>query len=513
MTNEGNFEAIFELLEPRLRMKALTPKIEGKAKKKASKENSGKVFFGEGPSWSEIELELAHHLSSPQLNELKESKKPINFFSTSAGTIYVVGTPKASMPKATVHSGRLDSSPYSRARDLMGPLLNLVKAQSVTSLYFCKLGSTEPSWSGISAGLEVASYRFLDLQKRKSTFLSEIVFEKTAKPSGLEEQIIAGQKLGMSVNLTRHLVNLPPNLLNPGSFSQILKRLAHKSKNLECEVWGPERLKKEKMGLILGVGQGATSGPFLVQLRYRKGKGSKIKKIFVGKGITFDSGGLDIKPSSGMRLMKKDMGGAGALAGLAWWLDSSGLQENIDFYFPLAENSVSSRSFRPSDVLISRKGYSVEIHNTDAEGRLVLADALTLACEKKPEILINVATLTGAIKAGLGSELPGLFSNNDDLAHDLETAAQASGEWIWRMPLYAKYRDALNSNFADLVNANDGFGGAINGALFLEAFVGETPWAHFDIYAWKDKSEGAILEAGASGQAVQLLAQYLKTVS
>ncbi|NJM10264.1 MAG: hypothetical protein HC883_05235 [Bdellovibrionaceae bacterium] len=197
-----------------------------------------------------------------------------------------------------------------------------------------------------------------------------------------------------------------------------------------------------------------------------------------------------------------------------YWAARSGLKQAIDAYLPLAENAISGISFRPSDVLTARNGMTVEIHNTDAEGRLVLGDALDVAVtnKEKPRYVIDVATLTGAIKVALGSQLAGLFSNDPKLAAGIATAGQAVGDLTWTMPLFQRYRSATSSNFADMVNAIDGFGGAVTAALFLEKFVKDVPWAHLDIYAWKDSAEGAWLEGGGSGQSIACLSVWLQNL-
>ena len=265
------------------------------------------------------------------------------------------------------------------------------------------------------------------------------------------------------------------------------------------------------MNLLLATGGGAAHSPCLVHIRYRPSKKSKPVAL-VGKGITFDSGGLDIKPASGMRLMKKDMGGAAAVFGATLWAARARAPQAIDTYLSLAENAVGSHSFRPGDVYTSRSGQSVEISNTDAEGRLVLADAIDVAvtAKDKPAAVVNVATLTGAIKVGLGAGLAGLFSNHSPLADRLRSRFWRAGDPVWIMPLYQKYRPSMASTFADMVNSVEvPFGGAITAALFLESFVKGVPWAHLDIYAWKDSSEGAWSESGGSGQAVMGLIDWL----
>jgi leucyl aminopeptidase len=215
-----------------------------------------------------------------------------------------------------------------------------------------------------------------------------------------------------------------------------------------------------------------------------------------------------------MRLMKKDMGGAAAVLGLAMWASETEYPRDMDFYLALAENSVDAKSFRPSDVFTARNGMKVEIHNTDAEGRLVLADVMDVAVTQKgkdePAMIIDIATLTGAIKVALGADIAGLFSNHDGLAEELNMAGFQRGDLNWRMPLFGKYTASFSSPFADMVNAVDGFGGAITAALFLEKFTRQKPWAHLDIYAWADKASGALASSGGSGQAVQALVRFIQ---
>jgi leucyl aminopeptidase len=235
---------------------------------------------------------------------------------------------------------------------------------------------------------------------------------------------------------------------------------------------------------------------------------------FVGKGVTFDTGGLDLKPASGMRLMKKDMGGSATVSALAYFVQGARLSVPCDFYLALTENAVSEKSMRPGDVLFARNGTAVEIHNTDAEGRLALADAIDVAVRapkaaERPELLVDVATLTGAMRVALGLDVAGYFSNDDDLAAEIEQAGLRAGETTWRMPLVPRYGRMLSSTIADLSNASDsGYGGAITAALFLQHFVGSVPWAHFDVMAFNPGPDGALSEGG-NGQAFCTLAEFV----
>ena len=231
------------------------------------------------------------------------------------------------------------------------------------------------------------------------------------------------------------------------------------------------------------------------------------KITLVGKGVCFDSGGLDIKDAGGMRFMKKDMGGSAIMLGLAQLIMQQQLPVCLRVILPLVENAIAGNSYRPGDIITMRSGKTVEIGNTDAEGRLILADALTYACEQKPDYLIDVATLTGAARIAVGPDICAYFSNNDALAHTLNDASSRSGEALCRLPLYAPYRSFLESKIADLNNtASTPLGGAITAALFLQEFVGKNvPWAHFDVNAWNTR---ALPGRPEGGEAMGLLTLY-----
>jgi leucyl aminopeptidase len=395
-----------------------------------------------------------------------------------------------------------------RVRDAMGTIVSMLERLDVEFAEIdLQVGKNELPWA--LTGLELALYRFKRVLKGELSKIRFLIKHNGRKLS--ERELQDACLLGMGMNVARHLVNLPPNDLNPVTYASFAQAFLQGVKGVKVEVWDEKRLQSEGMGLHYGVGQGSATPPRLVHIRYRP-PGGKKPVAFVGKGITFDTGGLDIKPSSGMRLMKKDMGGSASVFGLAYWAARSGLKQSLDVYLAVAENAVSGEAMRPSDVLTARNGTTVEIHNTDAEGRLVLADALDVAvtAKDKPRYVIDVATLTGAIKVALGSGLAGLFSNDPKLAAALNLAGQTSADLNWVMPLFQRYRSSTNSNFADMVNSVDGFGGAVTAALFLEKFVRDVPWAHFDIYQWKDSAEGPWLESGGSGQTIPCLAQWLK---
>lgn len=465
---------------------------------------------------------IERHALPWQKRELQKSKKDLLYFSGSEGMVFIIQ--RSSQPsRASSHSGILDESDYAWAREQGGFFLSLCRSMQLADVAIQMCGVAEEFIRGFVVGLNLNAYNFKNqlegtsLKDLPQFEVSHNYVEANKKMlDWFQETLASAEREALAINLARHLVNLPPNFLNPKSFADFCLKYFKGRSGLTVEVWNAERLKNEKMGLHLGVGRGAEHPPCMVHFRFRPKAASKEAPIaFVGKGLTFDSGGYDIKPSAGMRLMKKDMGGAATVVGLVDWVCNSKLKRNLDFYIGLAENMVDANSMRPSDVLTARNGMKIEIHNTDAEGRLVLADVLDVAVSQtgkdEPQSVINVATLTGAIKVALGADIAGLFTNHDPLSESLIKAAHLSGDFAWRMPLYSRYTSSFSSSFGDMVNAVDGFGGAITAALFLEKFVRNKPWAHLDIYAWNDKPTGSLSFAGGNGQAVQMLIEFLRS--
>jgi len=412
--------------------------------------------------------------------------------------------------------GHLNASAYGQARDLVGAAIrkHARKEHSGWDFHFEKLN--DDALLGALVGLEMSHYSF---RTRTISYPRDVKLLSGTKPLSTA-LVTRAARLGRAINLARHLVNLPPNELNPPAYAEAIRKLFAKSKTVSVEVWDEVRLKKEKLSLMLAVGGASDAAPRLVRIRYRASGSKKAAKnnpriVFVGKGITFDSGGLDIKPASAMRLMKKDMGGSASVLGLAYWIEDSRLTDDVDFYLALAENSIGSRAFRPGDVYKTRKGLTIEIDNTDAEGRLVLADALTVALEgPAPEYLIDLATLTGAGKVALGTELASLFANDDAFLKELLKSAQEREDLSWPMPLWENYDSMYKSSFADWANSSaGGFGGAITAALFLKKFIDPSTvkWAHYDIYGWKDAAEGPFADKGGNAQCVQALAHWLES--
>ena len=288
--------------------------------------------------------------------------------------------------------------------------------------------------------------------------------------------------------LVRDLVNRPAGDLGPNALEAEAKRIA-KAHKAEVTVTAGEPLETG-YPLIHAVGKAATRehAPRLIELEWGDPRHPRV--AIVGKGITFDTGGLDIKPSTGMRLMKKDMGGAAHALALAELIMAAHLPVRLHMLVAAAENSISGNAMRPGDIIKSRKGITVEIDNTDAEGRLVLADALTKAIEDKAELIIDFATLTGAARVALGPDLPAMFSNDDSVAIGLLAASKAATDPLWHMPLWAPYMEMLDSDIADTSNSGGGFAGAVTAALFLQKFVPDNvPWVHLDTFAWRPSSK------------------------
>jgi leucyl aminopeptidase len=288
--------------------------------------------------------------------------------------------------------------------------------------------------------------------------------------------------LATSAFQVRNLINTPANLLGPAEIEAAARKLA-KSHKARISVTSGKALEKG-FPLIHAVGAASTRAPRLIDFVW--GKASAPKITLVGKGVCFDTGGLDIKPSSNMLLMKKDMGGAANVLGLARLIMEAKLPVRLRVLIPAVENSIAGQAFRPGDVFKSRKGLTVEIGNTDAEGRLILADALTLADEEAPELLLDMATLTGAARVALGPDLPPFFTDDDGLAEALHTHGAKVNDPLWRLPLWRPYQSLIETPIADLNNAGaGGFGGAITAALFLRRFVEKAKaYVHFDIFGW-----------------------------
>ena len=332
----------------------------------------------------------------------------------------------------------------------------------------------------------LGSYRFTRYRKADANGA------KLVMPDGVDGDDVS--RIAEGVGLARDLINTPANDMGPAELEQAARDLGARHGAGIRSIVG-EDLLQQNFPLIHAVGRASPRAPRLIDLTWGDAKHSRI--TLVGKGVCFDTGGLDIKPDSGMLIMKKDMGGAANVLAAAHMIMDGKLKVRLRVLIPAVENAIAGDAFRPLDVYKSRKGITVEIGNTDAEGRLVLADALALADEEAPELIVDMATLTGAARVALGPELPPLFTHDDRLAADFARHAEAERDPLWRLPLWRPYESMLDSKTADINNVGGPQAGAITAALFLNRFVTATrAWAHFDIYAWTPAPKPARPDGG-----------------
>lgn len=394
---------------------------------------------------------------------------------------------------------------------LGGALFGLGKNPSETPFLTGKLARTLPAgkWhietapltaNRLSLGYGLGSYRF-DRYKSEKTEIPTLMIPSDADATDIRRQL-AG------VFLARDLINMPTNDMGPAALEEAFRALGAHYK-AEVSVIAGDDLLKENFPLIHTVGRASAQAPRLLEMRWGK-KGHR-KITLVGKGVCFDTGGLDIKPAASMLLMKKDMGGAANVLGLALMIMDAKLKVDLRVLVPAVENSIAADAFRPGDIYKSRKGLTVQIDNTDAEGRLILADALAYADEQPTDLLIDMATLTGAARVALGPDLPPFFTDNEELAHDLYEASLSVDDPFWRMPLYRGYEKDVTARIADLTNApSGGMAGAITAALFLKRFVTNAKsWAHFDIFGWAP-AERPHSPIGGEAQAIRALYHHLR---
>jgi leucyl aminopeptidase len=330
-----------------------------------------------------------------------------------------------------------------------------------------------------------------------------------APRAALTRAVAAGQTRAAATNLARDLSNEPANAMHPVDLAAAARRLLA-GKGVTVKVKDERELAKEGFGGIVGVGQGAEHPPRLVELRYRPARATG-EVVLVGKGITFDSGGLSLKPADSMKTMKTDMSGAAAVVGTMSALADLDVKVAVTGYLAAAENMPSGRATRPGDVLTMKNGTTVEVLNTDAEGRLVMADALALGAAARPDAIVDVATLTGACVVALGPRYTGLMGNDEALATELLEAAADAGEPTWRLPLPPEYHKELESDVADLKNVGDRYGGALTAGLFLQEFVDGRPWAHLDIAGpARTEADDGYLVKGSTGVATRTLLSWLE---
>lgn len=378
-----------------------------------------------------------------------------------------------------------------------------------------QLSAPESKIRGISEGLLLANYAFTSLRKvtydeKTPKLIQKVVLIGARKEEADEAnhfaQIIRG------VYLARDYGNGSADDVTAQFLVDAAKQLAKIYPKIKATIFDRKRIEKEKMGLLLAVNRGSSSDPALIFLEYKGAPSSHDHTVLVGKGVTYDTGGLSLKPTDGMVTMKCDMCGGAAILGTLYAIAELGLKVNVTGVIPATDNCIGSRSYRPGDVYVGYAGKSVEIGNTDAEGRLILADAIAYAVKNlKPTRLIDFATLTGSIEIALGNEATGMFTNDELLADTFLKAGRNTFERVWRMPLFEEYRDQLKSDIADMRNIGTRAGGSITAAKFLQDFVGDIPWVHFDIAATAylaDKKR--YLPKHATGIGVRLMIEFFQ---
>ncbi|MFC1763189.1 leucyl aminopeptidase [Planctomycetota bacterium] len=370
-------------------------------------------------------------------------------------------------------------------------------------------------------GAGFGAYRYdeyvtADKETRASKMIIEIIDEDPDRLKKLKAGLHCGSVIGYANSWARTIANRPGNVINPPELAKLARSLA-RSSTLTCTIWDKKKLSEKGMGGILAVGNGSASDPRLIVLRHRATARAGAKRptvALVGKAVTFDSGGISIKPSANMDQMKFDKTGGVAVLATLQAVAALKMDINVIGVVPSAENMPGGGSYRPGDIVTTYSGKTVEILNTDAEGRMILSDGIAWAAEQKADIIIDIATLTGACMVALGKHQAGLFSDDDDLVRDLKRAAELSGEKVWHLPSGKEYAEDMKSKIADLKNCGPRWGGASTAAAFLQQFAGNTKWAHLDI-AGMDvyQAPGDPKNQSSSGFGVRLLTAYLMNIA
>ena len=406
-------------------------------------------------------------------------------------------------------AGKADKFGSSQLRQLTGGAVRLLKSKSVKKIALA-LGASLANPATISAAIEGAILADFEPDRYKTgndkkTVESFTVALETDSPE-LASAAERGRILAEAQNFTREMVNEPANLLTPLKMVEAARKMAGEVR-LECEVLDREQMAKLGMGALLGVAQGSAEPPALIVVRYKPASGGgKAHLGLVGKGVTFDTGGISIKPADGMEKMKYDMAGGASMLGAMRAIAQLKPAIPVTAFVPCVENMPGSKAQRPGDIVTAMSGKTIEVINTDAEGRLILADALHYAKQLGCTHLVDAATLTGAVVVALGHLNVGLFANDDAMRDRVLAAAKAEGDRMWNMPLEDDYKDYLKSPFADIANVGGRWGGAVTAAMFLKEFAGDTPWVHLDIAgtAWLDDGK-PYLAKGPSGVPVRTL--------
>ena len=385
------------------------------------------------------------------------------------------------------------------------------------ALLFAPEKNAERAVAAVAQGALLAAYQFNKYRsnaKPAAEIKSLILFRPGLKQTAaLQKAVESAQAIIPAVFLARDLINEPPSVATARFLGDQATRVC-RGRGLSIEVWGKKKIAAMKLAGLLAVNRGSQEEPRFIRIHYKPVGGKAKKKVaLIGKGITFDSGGLSLKPSKSMETMKLDMAGGAAVIATMSCLPKLGLNVEVTGYVPTTDNLPGHNAQKPGDVIQYLNGKTIEVLNTDAEGRLILADALALAAQQKPDYMINLATLTGACMVALGTQVAGLFSNNQPLAEALLRGASETGEKLWQLPLVKEYKDSIKSGVADMKNIGGAHGGAIIAALILQEFVADVPWAHLDIAGPAfSGGDNLICPKGGTGFGVRTLIHFLSNL-
>jgi len=420
---------------------------------------------------------------------------------------------------AVVGLGKQGELNADRVRDAVAEGCKALRKLGCASIGLPLLGTEAGRVDGVTVARAAAEGAVLGLYtftKYKSPEYAEVnlirlVLGESVGISAIERAVHTGSVLGEATNLARDMVNEPANYMTPSRMAEVAQDTAA-TYGLGATVLDRDDMVSLGMGALLDVAQGSAEPPKFIRLDYSAGPATA-RTAFIGKAITFDSGGISIKPSEGLHEMKDDMAGGASVLAALMAIARLELPANVTALIPATENLPGGRAFRPGDVLKAMNGKTIEIMSTDAEGRLVLADALSYAVKEKMTPLIDIATLTGACRVALGNSYSGVFSNDENVARRFMAAAETAGEKMWRMPLADEYRELNKSLIADIKNTGNRYGGAITAALFVSEFAGGVPWLHADIAGTSNSlKDGGVIVKGATGVPVRTLCEFVRTV-
>ena len=394
------------------------------------------------------------------------------------------------------------------ARAAAAALASTPAKGAVSALAELPVKDREPAWAleQVVLAAAYACYRYTATRTKKSAPKNNVKTFKVLGPQGAGKIVSRAASMAIGVEMARELGNLPPNICTPRYLRDQARQLARKHESIKTSVLDRKAMEKAGFGSLLAVSQGSANPPYLIIMKYGGGKPSDAPIVLVGKGITFDTGGISLKPGAGMDEMKFDMCGAASVFGTVTACAEMGLKKNVIGIVPAVENMPGGKAYRPGDILTSLSGQTIEVLNTDAEGRLILCDALTYAARFKPRALIDIATLTGACVIALGHRATGLMTQDDELAAELIEAGETIRDRAWRLPLWDEYQKQIDSIYADMANVGGRSAGTITAGCFLSRFTKGQRWAHLDIAgtAWENGRK-----EGATGRPVGLLTQYI----